>query len=171
MKETDIRAASEGILSISLTLPERQEDHRLHRTELQDRLEGRQQVARGEIKQEQPVQGERHRNIINNCDVNVTPVRTPIAVVIMSERLQEYNYEGHQWFHEAELQSGLLAETEETYRVSLAVEATGAVQAARADRFASYLGHYVAFAAQVLVAEGEEVVYHEGCKMKVVFII
>ena len=69
------------------------------------------------------------------------------------------------------LQSGLFAEPEETDVVGLAHEAAGAVHAARLDGLAPDLGHDVALATQVLVAERQEVVDDKSYKQKQSFSI
>ena len=120
-----------------LTLPKRQENHRFDCTELQDGFERRQKIPGGKIKQEQSIKGKRHGNVINNGDVNVASVWTPVSVAVMSERLQEYNHESHQGFNETKLQSRLFTEPEETDRVRFAVQTTGTIQATRTDRFAA----------------------------------
>jgi hypothetical protein len=59
------------------------------------------------------------------------------------------------------LQCGLFAEPQESDVVGLPGEAACAVHAARLDGLAAELGHDVALAAQVLVAERQEVVDHQ----------
>lgn len=49
--------------------------------------------------------------------------------MIVAERLQEYNYESHQWFNKAELQGGLFAEAQEAYCVCFPGKAASAVYA------------------------------------------
>lgn len=44
----------------------------------------------------------------------------PIAIVIVAERLQEYDDESNQRFHQAELKSCLFAETQEANGVCFA---------------------------------------------------
>lgn len=103
-----------------ITLPERQENHRLHCAELQHRLEWRQQVARGKVEQVQAVQGQRHGNIVDRRDVDVSIVVAPVAVVVVAKVLQEYDDERHQRLDQAELQRGLLAEAQKTDGVGFA---------------------------------------------------
>ena len=61
----------------------------------------------------------------------------------------------------ADLKSGLFAEPEEADVVRLADETARSVEAARHDRLAPDLGHDVALAAQVFVAQWQEVVDDE----------
>ena len=60
----------------------------------------------------------------------------------------------------------LLAESEEADVVGVPCEAAGAVDPRRLDGLAADLGHDVALAPEVLVAERQEVVDHEGCKKR-----
>ena len=56
----------------AVTLPERQEDDRLDDGELEHRIVGRQQVLGGEVEEEQRVQGQRDRHVVNDGHVQVT---------------------------------------------------------------------------------------------------
>ena len=85
----------------------------------------------------------------------------PVTVRVESLRLQDDGDEGHDGLDEAELQRGLLAEAQELDGVGAAGQAAGAVEPAGADGLAADLAHDVALAAQVLVAQGEEVVDDE----------
>lgn len=88
--------------------------------------------------------------------------------MVVPERLQKDDDERHQRLHQAELQRGLLAEPQKPDRVRLAGEAARAVQAGRLDRLATDLRHDVALAAEVLVAQRQEVVDHERCNEQLV---
>ena len=79
--------------------------------------------------------------------------------------LQPDDDEGHDGLDHAELEGGLLAEAEEPDVVRPPGEAAGAVEAGGLDLLAPDLGHDVALAAEVLVAERQEVVDHEGWKI------
>lgn len=142
-------------------LPEGQEDHRLDREELEHGFERREQVARGKVEEVEPVQGQRDADVVDDGRVDVATVRAPVAVVVVAERLQEDDDEGHERLHQAELQRRLFAEAQKADRVRLAGQAAGARHARGADGLAADLGHDVALAAQVLVAEGQEVVDDE----------
>lgn len=144
------------------TLPERQENDALDGAELENRIERREQVLRGEVEQKQPVQRQTDADIVNASDVKIAAVRGPIPVPVVAKRLQEYNDERHERLDQAELQRRLLAESQKADGVGLARQAPRAVQAARSDGFASYLGHDVALAAQILVAQREKVVDDKG---------
>lgn len=74
--------------SIPLTLPEGQENHRLDGAELEHRVERRQQVPRGKVEQIQPVQGQRHRDVVDHRDVDVATVSAEIglASLVSSKR-------------------------------------------------------------------------------------
>ena len=65
------------------------------------------------------------------------------------------------------LKCGLFAEPEEPDVVRLSHDTTGSVHATPLDRLAPDLGHDVAFAAQVLVAQRQEVVDDECWNRKV----
>lgn len=145
-----------------LTLPEGQENHRLHRAELQHRIVRCQQITRRKVEQIQAVQGQRHRNIVHRCDVDVAVVVAPVAVVVVAQILQNDDDERHQRLDQAELQRRLLAEAQKTDGVGLAAQTASAVHARRLDRLPSDLRHDVALAAQILVAQRQKVVYHKG---------
>lgn len=135
-------------------MPERQEDHRLDRAELEHRFEGGEKISGRKVEQVEAVQSERHAYVVDDCGVYVATVGAPIAVMVVAERLQEDDDERHQWLHQTELQRGLLAEAQESNSVSLPVQAARSVEARRADRLAPDLGHDVTLAAQVLIAQG-----------------
>lgn len=61
----------------------------------------------------------------------------------MTKGLQEYDDKRHHWFNQAELQSSLLAESQEANSVGLPDQTTGAVQATGAYRLAPDLRHDV----------------------------
>ena len=64
-----------------LTLPEGQEDNGFDGAELQHGIEGRQQVAGGEVEQIQPVQCQRDRDVVDDGDVNVASISTALWMV------------------------------------------------------------------------------------------
>lgn len=78
--------------------------------------------------------------------------------------LQEYNNEGANRLDKTELQRCLLAEAQESDGVGGATEAACPVDARRAHGPPAQLRHYVALAAQVLIAQGQETVDHECWK-------
>lgn len=59
-----------------LTLPERQEDDRLHSTEFPHWFIRAQEFSGGKVEQEQGIQGQTHRDVVDNGDVQVSTVRT-----------------------------------------------------------------------------------------------
>lgn len=175
-----------------LTLPEREEDDALDRAELEHRVEGGQHLPRGAQKQEQPVQGEAHRHVVDDGDVDVAAIGAPVTIVVMPGSLKLYKvrlFQGPEVVHhnndenlpyscatylqedddkgahgldEAELQRGLLAEAQHPDGVG------GAGQAAprgTANRTPPQRRHDVALPAQVLVAQRQEVVDHKSCKI------
>lgn len=146
------------------TLPETQENHRFDGAELEDGVERRQQVPGRKIEEIKPVEGQRHWHIVDDCDVDVAGVGAPVTVVVVAAGLQENDDERHDWLHQAELQRGLFAEPQKADGVSLPCEAASSVEARRPDRLATDLRHDVSFAAQVLVAQRQEVVDYKSCK-------
>lgn len=56
------------------TLPEREEDDRLDGEELEDRLEGLQELPGGEVEKEQGVEGQADGDIVDEGDVEVATV-------------------------------------------------------------------------------------------------
>lgn len=142
-------------------LPERKEDDRFNGEELQNRIERLQHLPGGSEEEEQTVECQAHGEIIDDRYVNVAAVGTPVAVVVMPESLQENDDESAKRLYEAELQGCLLAETEEADRVRCSCQATRAVDAGRAHRPPAQLRHYVPFAPEVLVAQGQEAIDHE----------
>ena len=78
--------------------------------------------------------------------------------------LQPDNDEGHDGLDHAELEGGLLAEAEEADVVGAAGQTARPVETGGLDLLAADLGHDVALAAEVLVAERQEVIDHEGWK-------
>lgn len=144
------------------TLPKAEENHRLDGAELEDRIEWSQQVSRGKVEQIEPVQGQGDRDIVDDCDVNVAGICAPVAVVIVTARLQENDDESHHRLHEAELKGCLLAEAEEADGVGFPGQAARSVHARRLDGLAADLRHDVSFATQILVAERQKVVNDES---------
>lgn len=51
----------------ALTLPETEENNRLDGAELENGIEGRQQVSRGEVEEVEPVERQRDGNVVNYC--------------------------------------------------------------------------------------------------------
>lgn len=70
------------------TLPEREEDDGLYGEELQDRVERFQHLPGGPEEEEEAVEGETDREVVNDGDVYVAPVRAPVTVVVMASGLQ-----------------------------------------------------------------------------------
>lgn len=85
--------------------------------------------------------------------------------MVVAKGLQKDDDECHQWLNQTELQGGLLAESQESNRVGLALQAASAVQTRGLDGLAPDLRHDVSLATQVLVAQRQEVVDDEGYKM------
>jgi hypothetical protein len=164
LKRISCKCLRQNRFPSALTLPETQENHRLDGAELQHGIEGRQQVARGEVEQIKAIEGERHRHVVDDCDVDVAGVGAPVTVVVVAAGLQENDDEGHDGFDQAELQRGLLAEPKKADGVGLAGKAASAVETRRPDRLAADLRHDVSFATEVLVAQRQEVVDNESCK-------
>ena len=59
----------------------------LDREELDDRVEGSQQVVRGKVEQEQGVQGQRDGHVVDEGGVQVALAGGPVAVVVQVESL------------------------------------------------------------------------------------
>lgn len=142
-------------------LPEREEDDGLDGEELEHGVERLEHLTGGTEEQEQPVERQTDGEVVHDRDVQVAAVGAPVAVMVVPCRLQEYNNEGADRLDETELQGGLLAEAQEANGVGGAGEAARAVDAGGAHGPASQLGHDVALASQVLVAQGQEAVDHE----------
>ena len=143
-------------------LPEGEKDDRLDGEELPDGVVGREEVPGGVVEEDQAVEGQRDADVVDGDDVEVAGVGAPVAVAVLPEGLQHQRREGHDRLHGAELQRRLLAEAEKADGVGPPLQAAGAVVPAGANGFAANLRHDVALAAQVLVAEAEEVVDDEG---------
>ena len=147
-------------------LPEGEEDDGLDGEELENGVERLQEVPCGEVEQEQSVQRQRDGRVVDQGDVHVALGRVPVAVLVEVVALQPDDDEGHDGLDDTELQRGLLAEPQEADVVGMSGEAAGAVDPGGLDGLAADLGHDVALAPQVLVAERQEVVDHEGCRGK-----
>ncbi len=78
--------------------------------------------------------------------------------MIFVESVQDDGECGHEGLDHAELKGGLFTEAQEAYCVAFSGYATCQVEVAVLDRLASDLGHDIALAAQVFVAETEEAV-------------
>ena len=86
----------------------------------------------------------------------------PVTVLVQPVALQPDDDEGHDGLDDAELERGLLAEAQEPDVVGVPGQAARAVHPAGLDGLAADLRHDVALPAEVLVAQSEEVVDHEG---------
>lgn len=53
--------------ALSLTLPETEKNNRLDGAELENGIEGRQQVSRGEVEEVESVERQRDGNVVNYC--------------------------------------------------------------------------------------------------------
>lgn len=144
------------------TLPEGQKNNALDGAEFQDRLEGREQIPSSRVEEKQSIECQRHANIVNARYIEVSTVNRPVSISVVSHRLQYDDDKGHDGLDQAELQGRLLTESQKSYRVGLTRQAIGAVQATRPYGLAPDLGHDVALAAQVLVAERQKVVNDES---------
>jgi len=91
----------------------------------------------------------------------------PVTIVVFSKSLQNNDDESHQRLDQAKLEGGLFAEAKEPNGVGLAIEATSAVPAGRANRFPPDLAHDVSLTAEVLVAQAQEVVDYKCCRMTI----
>jgi len=60
----------------------------------------------GKVEQEQSVERERNGGVVDEGDVEVSLARVPVAVVVESVRLQADGDDGHDRFHDAELNGG-----------------------------------------------------------------
>ena len=89
------------------TLPKWQEDDRLDREELQDRIEGSEKVLCSKVEEEECVKGQRNGHVVDESDVEVALVRVPIAVLVETVGLQPDGDESHDRLHDAELKGGL----------------------------------------------------------------
>lgn len=136
------------------TLPEGQEDDTLDSAELENRIEGSEQVSCSIIEEEESVQGKGDADVVDGRNINVTTIEGPVTISIMSESLKDYDDESHDGFDQTELQSCLFAESQEADCVGFPNQAAGPIKAAGTYRFASNLWHDVAFSSQVLVAQG-----------------
>lgn len=67
----------------SCTLPEGEENDRLDGKELEHRVVGLQQVSGGKVEEEEAVEGQRHRDVVDDSDVEVAAVRTVWQKMIM----------------------------------------------------------------------------------------
>ena len=112
-----------------ITLPEGEEDDALDGEELDDGVEGLEELPGAVVEEEEAVEGQGHGDVVDDGDVEVAPVDAPVPVPVLAEGLQDDGHESHHGLHEAELQGGLLTEPEEPDGVVLALEAAGAVQA------------------------------------------
>lgn len=54
-------------LALSLTLPETEKNNRLDGAELENGIEGRQQVSRGEVEEVESVERQRDGNVVDYC--------------------------------------------------------------------------------------------------------
>lgn len=144
-------------------LPEGEKDDRLDGEELPDGIVGREEVSRGVVEEDQSVEGQADADVVDHDDVEVARVGAPVAVAVLAEGLQNERGKGHDRLDGAELQRRLLAEAQKANRVGAPAQAAGAVGPAGANWLPPNLRHDVPLAAQVLIAEAEEVVDDKGC--------
>ena len=142
-------------------MPVGEEDDRLDGAELEHGLVRPQQVLRGEVEEEESVEGHGHTEVVDKHGVDISVSQGPVSVVVEVGELQDDHDKSHDALDDAELECALLAEPQEAdvVRLAPAQRPRGPVSL---DGLAADLGHDVALAAQVLVAETQEVVDDEG---------
>lgn len=69
-------------------MPETQENNTFDGAEFQNGIERRQHLPGGSQKQEESIQSQTHRHVIDYSDVEVTTIGTPITIVVMSGSLE-----------------------------------------------------------------------------------
>lgn len=125
-------------------LPKGQENHRFDREEFPHWIKRLQQVFRCEVEQHETVEGERYREVVDNGDIKIGGVSSPIAIAILSKWLQYENDKAHERLDCAELQCGLFAESEETDRVRSTLKAAGPIPEGGLDGLTTDLRHDIA---------------------------
>lgn len=94
-----------------LTLPKAEKNDWFDDAKLQDWLEGTQEITTGEIEQEEWIERQWYRNVVNDGDVKISRWWLKIAMFIEANRLQNDGNYSHHRFYNAELKSGLKKET------------------------------------------------------------
>lgn len=144
------------------TLPEREKDDWFDCAELPDWFVGTEEVAGGKVEQEQSIEGQTDRDVVDDCNVQVPAVRREVSILVEVECLQNQCDDGHYWLDEAELQSGLFTKAQETNGVLPSSQTTCAPEKAGLDRLSPDLWHDGALPSQVLIAQTEEVIDDKG---------
>ena len=115
----------------------------------------------GEVEEEESVERQGDADVVDDGGVDVAVSKAPVPVLVKVGQLEEDNDEGHDALHDTELESALLAEPQEADVVALA-SAQRSGGPVRLDWFPFDLRHDVALPSQILVAQTQEVVDHEG---------
>lgn len=137
------------------TLPEGEEDDGLDGEELESGSVGAQQLSGGGVEEEEGVERQADRDVVDDGDVQVTagnaaarrqewdqtqirglrraglpPDSLQVSVSVSAAGLQQHGDGGHQRLHHAELQRGLLTEPQEPDGERAAAQAAGTVATA-----------------------------------------
>lgn len=59
-----------------LTLPKREENDRLDGAELEDRLEGSEELFSSKVEEIQSIQGQTDGDVVDDCGIQVAPIHT-----------------------------------------------------------------------------------------------
>lgn len=134
------------------SLPKGEKDDRFDGEKLPNWIEGTQQISRSIVEQDESIERQRNADVVDHGDVEVARIGTPVTVTVLAKCLEDKRGKRHDRLDGAKLQSRLLAESKKANGIGLAGETAGSVPPAGTNWFASYLGHDVAFAAEVFIA-------------------
>ena len=138
-------------------MPVRQEDDGLDCAELKYWLVRPQQVFCGEVEEEEGVECNGDTDVVDNHGVDIAVGWGPVAVMVEARDLEHDHNECHDALDDAELECSLFAEPQEANVVRLAPAQRPRGPVAF-DGLPPDLGHDVALAPEILVAETQEVV-------------
>lgn len=68
------RVPSTSVSKLLPTLPEGQEDDRFDGQELEDRFKGPQKVTGGRVEEEQSIEGQTHRDVVDDRNIEVASI-------------------------------------------------------------------------------------------------
>lgn len=111
-------------------LPEGQEDDGFNCEEFEHRFVRPEQVTCCEEEEEKSVEGQTDREVVDDCDVQVSSIHIEISVMIFAKGLQDDGDGCHDGFDDAELESRLFAESQKADGVAHSDEAACTIETA-----------------------------------------
>lgn len=110
------------------SLPERQEDDGFDCEKFEHWLIRSEEVTCCKEEEEESVEGQADGEVIDDGDVQVSSIYVKVSVVVFAKGLQDDGDDGHDGFDDAELESGLFAESQKADGVAHSYEAARTIQ-------------------------------------------